>query len=180
MIYARGVKDLLCNPRYPVLKQRGCLINPDLGGLAFDATIPECREFVWKTMLKPRYYSQGVDAYWLDETDGEGTAGGGDGDYGYNTSYGPAAAYSNLWVNDWLSLYSDPVAAEPGQVEPPLVLTRGVWAGGQRHGVVLWSSDIHSSFEQLASMVPQGVHASMSGIPWWTTDVRMQFPTDCT
>ena len=22
-------------------------------------------------MLKPRYYDQGVDAYWLDETDGE-------------------------------------------------------------------------------------------------------------
>ena len=51
------------------------------------------------------------------------------------------------------------------------MLTRGVWAGGQRHGIVLWSSDIHSSFEQLASQVPQGVHASMSGIPWWTTDV---------
>ena len=67
--------------------------------------------------------------------------------------------------------YSDPVAAQPKQVEPPLVLTRGVWAGGQRHGVVLWSSDIRSTFEQLASMVPQGVHAAMSGIPWWTTDV---------
>ena len=25
--------------------------------------------------------------------------------------------------------------------------------------------------QQLASQVPQGVHASMSGIPWWTTDV---------
>ena len=36
---------------------------------------------------------------------------------------------------------------------------------------MLWSSDIHSSFEQLASQVPQGVHASLSGIPWWTTDV---------
>jgi alpha-D-xyloside xylohydrolase len=152
---------------YQVLTKAGCLINPDLGGLAFDATIPECRNLVWSTMLKPRYYDQGVDAYWLDETDGEGTAGGGDGDYGYNTSYGPAASYSNLWVNEWLSMFSDPVAAQPGQVAPPLVLTRGVWAGGQRHGIVLWSSDIHSSFEQLASQVPQGVHASMSGIPWW-------------
>jgi len=46
-----------------------------------------------------------------------------------------------------------------------------VWAGGQRHGAVLWSSDIWSSFETLASQVPQGVHASLSGIPWWTTDV---------
>jgi len=162
---------IAASPEHAVLDARGCLINSDLGGRAVDATIPECREFIWSTMLKPRYYDKGVDAYWLDETDGEGTGGGGDGDYGYNTSYGPACAYSNLWVNDWLSMYSDPVAMQPGQIDPPLVLTRGVWAGGQRHGIVLWSSDIHSSFEQLASQVPQGVHASMSGIPWWTTDV---------
>ena len=52
---------------------------------------------------------QGVNAYWLDETDGEGTAGGDvpgkDCDMriedcgGYQTSFGPAVAYSNLWVN---------------------------------------------------------------------------------
>ena len=152
---------------YAALRARGCLINPDLGGLAFDATIPACRSFVWDTMLKPRYFDQGVSAYWLDETDGEGT-GEGDGDFGYNTSWGVPAAYSNMWVNSWLSLFSEPVAAAG---EPPLVLTRGAWAGGQRHGIVLWSSDIHSDFETLASQVPQGVHASMSGIPWWTTDV---------
>ena len=73
-----------------------------------------------------------------------------------------------LWVGSWLSTFSQPVALLG---ETPLVLTRGVWAGGARYGVVLWSSDIQSSFEQLASMVPQGVHASLSGIPWWTTDV---------
>ena len=32
----------------------------------------------------------------------------GDGDYGYDTSYGPAPAYSNLWVNDWLATFTDP------------------------------------------------------------------------
>jgi alpha-D-xyloside xylohydrolase len=36
------------------LLSRGCLINADLGGLAIDATIPECRDFIWTTMLKPR------------------------------------------------------------------------------------------------------------------------------
>ena len=114
-------------------------------------------------------YDQGVTAYWLDETDGEGTAGG-DGDHGYDVSWGPAVAYSNLWVNDWLSIFSEPVAKLGDHA--PLVLTRGVWAGGQKHGVVLWSSDIWSTFEELAAMVPQGVHTSLSGIPWWTTDVR--------
>jgi hypothetical protein len=84
---------------------------------------------------------------------------------GYDTSWGPDVAYSNLWVNDWLSIFSDPIAKLGA--EPPLILTRGVWAGGQRHGAVLWSSDILSSFEELAAMVPQGVHTSLSGIPWW-------------
>jgi len=153
---------------FALLLKEGCLINPDLGGLAIDATPSHCRELIWSQFLKPRYYDQGVSAYWLDETDGEGT-GIGDGDHGYDTSFGPAAAFSNLWVNNWLSIFSDPVA-ELGN-EPPLVLTRGVWAGGQRHGIVLWSSDIESTFEELASQVPQGVHASLSGIPWWTTDV---------
>lgn len=77
-----------------------------------------------------------------------------------------------MWVNSWLSTFSRPVAL---QGEAPLVLARGLWAGGQRFGVVLWSSDIQSSFEQLATMVPQGVHASLSGVPWWTTDVGAFF-----
>ena len=29
---------------------------------------------------------------------------------GYQTSFGPAVAYSNLWVNEWLGMYTDPVA----------------------------------------------------------------------
>jgi alpha-D-xyloside xylohydrolase len=104
----------------------------------------------------------------LDETDGEGTYVA-DGWHGYDTSYGPAAAASNLWVNDWLALFTEPVRAV-GK-EEPMVLTRAVWAGGQRHGAILWSSDIESTFEELTVQVPQGVHTSLSGIPWWTTDV---------
>jgi alpha-D-xyloside xylohydrolase len=94
-----------------------------------------------------------VSAYWLDETDGEGTSDGNitNDRHGYDTSFGPAAAYSNLWVNSWIRTFSEPVAAV-GE-EAPLVLVRGVWAGGQRYGVVLWSSDIWSTFEELASQV---------------------------
>ena len=130
-----------------------------------DTTITSCRDLIWNSFLRPNYYNQGVSAYWLDETDGEGT---GCPVHGYDTSFGPAAAFSQLWVGSWLNTFSRPVALLG---EAPLVLTRGVWAGGARFGAVLWSSDIQSSFEQLASMVPQGVHASLSGVPWWTTDV---------
>ena len=142
----------------------GCLINADLGGLAFDSTIPACRDMVWDKFLQPNYVAQGVSAFWLDETDGAGTAAA----HGYDTSFGPAAAYSQLWIGSWLSLFARPVAALG---EAPLVLTRGVWAGGQRFGAVLWSSDIWSSFAMLRSQINLAVHASLSGIPWWTSDV---------
>lgn len=156
---------------YQPLANRGCLINADLKGLAFDATQPACRDFVWTTMLKPRYYDQGVSAFWLDETDAEGTGGQGDGNHGYDTSYGPAAFASNYWVNDWISMFTDSIASESQGSTLPLVLTRGVWAGGQRHGVVLWSSDVESTFEELSAQINLGVHAGLSGIPWWTSDV---------
>jgi len=153
--------------QYTFLSSAGCLSNRDLGGYVVDTTITACRDLVWSTFLRPNYYDKGVSAYWLDETDGEGTQGC--PPKGYDTSFGPAAVFSQLWVNSWLSTFSRPVALL-GEVSP-LVLTRGLWAGGQRYGVVLWSSDIQSSFEQLTSMVPQGVHASLSGVPWWSTDV---------
>lgn len=157
---------------HSTLDAAGCLINgTDLGGRAVDATLEHCREMIWSQMVRPRYLEQGVSAYWLDETDGEGTGGEGDGTNGYDTSYGPAAFASNLWVNHWISIFADNLnddvslhegpsdgtsktrhqevarARDGGTAVAPLVLTRGVWAGGQRHGVVLWSSDIESSFE---------------------------------
>jgi alpha-D-xyloside xylohydrolase len=152
---------------FSLLKSGGCLINTDLGGLAMDATAGSCRKLIWEKIVKPRYFDQGITGFWLDETDGEGTQGG-DGNHGYDTSFGPAAVASNLWVNSWLRTFTESVTA--AGIEP-LVLTRGVWAGGQRHGIVLWSSDIESTFEELTAQVPQGIHASMSGIPWWTSDV---------
>jgi alpha-D-xyloside xylohydrolase len=88
---------------------------------------------------------------------------------GYDTSYGPAVAYSNLWVNSWLENFAAPVAAL-GEMAP-LLLVRAMWAGGQRYGAVLWSSDIESTFEELTAQVNLGVHASLSGVPWWTSDV---------
>lgn len=156
---------------FSALQEAGCLINSCLDGLAIDATPVHCREMIWTRFLKPRYVDQGVSAFWLDETDGEGTADGPHGEYnhhGYDTSYGPAIYASNAWVNDWLKMFSEPVAA---MGETPMLLTRGVWAGGQRYGVVLWSSDVESTFEELTSQLNLGVHASLSGIPWWTSDV---------
>lgn len=106
-------------------------------------------------MSQPNYVEQGVTGYWLDETDGEGTAGG-DGNHGYDTSYGPAEVATNLWVNEWIRTFAESLPAG----EAPLILTRGVWAGGARHGVVLWSSDIEATFEELVGEGRRVLHCS--------------------
>eukprot|EP00965_Chrysotila_dentata_P042619 1413827-Pleurochrysis_carterae.AAC.1 len=95
---------------YTLLNRSNCLINAALGGRVVDATVRACRTLIWDKFLYPRYYQQGVSAYWLDETDGEGTSGG----YlpfsgGYETSFGPKAFASNAWVNQWLATFSEPV-----------------------------------------------------------------------
>jgi hypothetical protein len=105
------------------LAAAGCLANADLGGLAVDSTVPSCRDLIWAQFVLPNYAAQGVSAFWLDETDGAGTA----ASHGYDTSFGPAAAFSQLWIGSWLSLFARPVSALG---EAPLRLTRGVWAGG--------------------------------------------------
>ena len=76
---------------------------------------------------------------------------------------------TGLWANDWMATFSDGLRAEGKE---GMILTRSVWAGAARLGVVLWSSDIFSTFEELRAQVPEGVAASISGVPWWTTDGR--------
>ena len=50
-------------------------------------------------------------------------------------------------------------------------LCRSAWAGSQRLGAAVWSGDIKSTFEVLASQVRAGLNMAVSGIPWWTTDI---------
>lgn len=51
----------------------------------------------------------------------------------------PAAAYGRMWANQWMATFADGLRAEGAQ---GMILTRSVWAGAARLGVVLWSSDI--------------------------------------
>lgn len=50
-------------------------------------------------------------------------------------------------------------------------LIRCAWAGSQRYGALVWSGDISSSYEDFRRQICAGIHMSLSGIPWWTTDI---------
>ena len=51
------------------------------------------------------------------------------------------------------------------------MLTRSAFAGSQRYAAATWSGDVSSDWSSLARQIPAGLNLSLSGIPWWTTDI---------
>ena len=59
---------------------------------------------------------------------------------------------------------------EEGQ-ENIINLVRCAWVGSQRYGALVWSGDIHSSYDDFRKQICAGLHMGICGIPWWTTDI---------
>lgn len=52
-----------------------------------------------------------------------------------------------------------------------VILTRSAFAGQQRNAAASWSGDITSNWITLRRQIPAGLSFSMSGLPYWTTDI---------
>jgi alpha-glucosidase/alpha-D-xyloside xylohydrolase len=59
----------------------------------------------------------------------------------------------------------------------PYALHRNGYAGMQRYGAFLWSGDVDSSWETLKTHVPVAINTSLTGIPYWGTDIGGFVPT---
>jgi alpha-D-xyloside xylohydrolase len=55
--------------------------------------------------------------------------------------------------------------------EPTVLLCRSAWAGSQRYGAAVWSGDVQATWESFNAQVRAGLSVSLSGMPWWTTDI---------
>jgi alpha-D-xyloside xylohydrolase len=124
---------------------------------------PEVRESYYR-MLKDSMFAIGVSSIWLDGTEPE------EYPLGFLTSKGlfdhNALAYS-LMVTQ--------AAFEGHRKDYPdkrvFNLTRSAFAGQQRYGAAVWSGDVLASWEQLSEQITAGLNISMSGLPYWTTDI---------
>jgi alpha-glucosidase/alpha-D-xyloside xylohydrolase len=61
--------------------------------------------------------------------------------------------------------------------ERPYALHRNGYAGMQRYASFLWSGDVYSRWETLKVQVPVGINTSLTGIPYWGTDIGGFVPT---
>jgi alpha-D-xyloside xylohydrolase len=59
-----------------------------------------------------------------------------------------------------------------------VILTRSAFAGQQRNAAASWSGDISANWITLRRQVAAGLSFSMSGLPYWTTDVGGFFRPD--
>jgi alpha-glucosidase (family GH31 glycosyl hydrolase) len=57
-------------------------------------------------------------------------------------------------------------------------LHRNAYAGMQRYATFLWSGDVESRWETLRVHVPNAINTSLSGMPYWGTDIGGFIPTE--
>jgi len=61
--------------------------------------------------------------------------------------------------------------------ERPFALHRNGYAGMARYAAFLWSGDVFTTWETLATHIPVAINAGLSGIPYWGTDIGGFVPT---
>jgi len=138
----------------------------------YDVFNPEAREYFWGKMNE-KLYSKGIDAWWMDATEPDILS---------NTSIearkelmepmylGPSAEYYNAYS----LLNSQAVYDGQRNLDPDrrvFILTRSAYAGQQRFASATWSGDIASRWYDLKAQISAGLNFSLSGIPYWTTDI---------
>ena len=93
------------------------------------------------------------------------------------TAIGPAAQYFNTYsLVNAKGIYEGQRATKPDQ--RVYIFTRNANAGIQRYAAATWSGDISARFDELERQIPAGLNLSLSGIPWWTTDIGGFFVED--
>lgn len=160
---------------YQEMLEKGYLLRSDRGvrtqfqflgqNAIFDATNPEARSFLWG-LIKKNYYDKGIRVFWLDEAEPELSVY--DHDI-YRYYMGSSKQIGNIYPVKYSQTFYEGMEAE-GQANI-VNLVRSAWAGSQRYGALVWSGDIHSSFEVLEIQVKAGLNMAIAGIPWWTTDI---------
>ena len=139
------------------------------GMAVYDATSPEARKYYWDLVNKG-LFSIGADAWWMDTTEPE-TEGQ---EENILLNHKLAAGSGNRYVNAYPLL--DTQAVYQGQRSTSdkkrvFILSRSAFAGSQRNAVTAWSGDINSDWFSFRRQIPAGLNFSLSGIPYWTTDI---------
>ena len=115
--------------------------------------------------LKNGIFAEGMDSWWMDASEPEF-----DVLKGKQTFLGSGNSVRNAYP-----LYVTKAIYEGQRATTDrkrvVILTRSAFAGQQRNAAASWSGDISANWITLRRQIPAGLSFSMSGLPYWTTDI---------
>ncbi|MES2277224.1 MAG: TIM-barrel domain-containing protein [Bacteroidota bacterium] len=125
---------------------------------------PATQQLHWRT-LNTNLFSYGVDSWWMDATEPEN-----DALAGKQTYFGLGDFYRltyPLFVSK--AMYEGQRQTNPEK--RVAILTRSAFPGQQRFGTINWSGDIGSDWDTYQRQIVAGLNYSLTGMPFWTTDI---------
>ena len=136
----------------------------------YDAFNPEARKYYW-SLMNNALFKIGADAWWLDTTEPETEAREtnilvtNEVDRGQN-----GARYANEFpLMTTTAVYQG--QREASDKKRVFILSRSAYAGEQRNASAVWSGDVDPNWETFRRQIPAGLNYSVSGLPYWTTDI---------
>jgi alpha-D-xyloside xylohydrolase len=139
------------------------------GMAVYDATNPEARKYYWDQVNKG-LFSIGADAWWMDTTEPETEGQERNILLDHKLAVGSGNRYLNAYpLFDTEAVYQGQRSAS--DKKRVFILSRSAFAGSQRNGVTAWSGDIVSDWLNFRRQIPAGLNFSLSGGPYWTTDI---------
>jgi alpha-D-xyloside xylohydrolase len=140
-----------------------------VGQALYDAFNPEAREYYWELMNRG-LFQIGADAWWLDTTEAETEGRETNIVATSQTALGNGARYVNAYpLLTTTGVYAGQRAASDRK--RVFILSRSAFAGSQRNGVAAWSGDVNPDWLTLKRQIPAGLNYSLSGLPYWTSDI---------
>ncbi|MBL7856821.1 MAG: DUF5110 domain-containing protein [Cyclobacteriaceae bacterium] len=147
-------------------------VGPGYVSTFYDAFNPEARKAFWK-LLEDNLYPKGIDAWWLDASEPDILSNASIENRKLlmsPTALGSSTKYFNAYpLVNVAGIYEGLKEKNPDQ--RIFILTRSGFAGTQRYAAAVWSGDIASRWQDFKTQISAGLNFSLSGIPYWTTDI---------
>src|SRR5689334_9735837 len=135
----------------------------------YDAFNPDAQKYYWN-LINQGLFKIGADAWWMDTTEPETEGRENNILLENKVSLGSGARYLNMFpLMTTAGVYQGQRAAS--DQKRVFILSRSGFAGSQRNAAAVWSGDINPTWAYFKKQVPAGLNYSVSGLPYWTTDI---------
>lgn len=145
----------------------------------YNAFNADARKLYWE-QANNGLFKYGVDAWWCDATEPE--INGWDTNIeDYKRLMKPTIGSSTRYLNAYSLFQSEAIyQGQRSETSDKRVmnLTRSAFAGQQRYGTITWSGDVSADWVTFYNQISAGLNFSVSGLPYWTTDIGAFFVND--